>query len=228
MLVGDIKADVKHIRVALEATVDVIEKAVEDEVDLLVVHHPMIFKPMSSVTSQTLEGRKIQTLIKNGMALYAAHSSLDRAPAGLNHYFGKKLKLNNLRFMEEGGYVMTGDLPEAMTLRAFVDYSAHCLGVSSLRYVGADDRQIKGVAFCTGSGMSLLHDGVYDEADVYMTGDLKYHDAMAVYEKGQAVIDITHFASEVMATDNLYDLLSGVLSKDIVTKDKSIVNPIKE
>ncbi len=227
LLVGDYDGEVTHIRTALEASEEVIDQAIEDKVDLLVVHHPLLFSPMSAITSSTLRGRKIMKLIQNGIALYAAHTNLDRAQQGLNRYFGEMIGLKNIKSYNEDGFVLIGSLSREVSLSELVTSISDELRIRGVRYVGNDECRISQVAFCTGSGMSVLEDGVYEEADVFITGDLKYHDAMDAHEKGQVVIDATHFGTEVMAADLLQRLLSGCIADVKVTADTSIVNPLK-
>lgn len=230
LLIGDRMQEVKHIRLALEATVEVIDSAVKDKVDLLIVHHPLIFSPMTSVTSDTLEGKKVLKLIQNGIALYAAHSNFDRATDGLNRTFGRMAGLVDVTLaeVESNGYVLKGVLHEAMTVGAYVAYISEEFNLKHIRYVGEETDQIRSVGFCTGSGMSFVSDHLFEEVDVYLTGDLKYHDAMWLHESGHKVIDVTHYGSEIIAAEVFYKLISEVLTSDIkMTKDTAIVNPIK-
>jgi dinuclear metal center YbgI/SA1388 family protein len=185
---------------------------------------------MSEIISDNVLGNKIHKLIKNELSVYAAHSSLDRAQEGLNRYFGHKIGLTCLEPYsgDDRGYVVIGYLESPMTLKALAEKIGEVLNISEVRYVGEDHKLITKVAFVTGSGMSLLKEAVFDEADVFLTGDLKYHDAMWVYESGNSMIDVTHFGSEKIVTDLLYDLIKKVVDKDVlITKDQSITNPIK-
>lgn len=230
LLVGDLDQAVNHIRVALEATVEVIDKAIEDEVDLLIVHHPVIFRPVLSVTTSDVEGDKLIKLIKNNVALIAAHSNLDRMASGLNQSFGEAIGLSGIRpsTSDDSGYVLVGVYDTSIPLATMVEKLSLELKLSHVRYVGDNQRMIRRVAFCTGSGMSLLTPSIMSEADVYITGDLKYHDAMWVHENGFAVVDVTHFGSEKMAAEVLYKLLRKSFGSDIMLSiDTAIVNPIK-
>lgn len=229
LLVGDRNQEVTHMRVALEATNEVIDSAIEDGVDLLVVHHPMIFNPIGQITSDTIEGKKILRLITNGIALYAAHSNFDRVQGGLNRAFGELVGLIDISIAEipTEGYVLKGVLREPMTMKAYIEFMGEKLNLTHLRYVGDANTMISSVGFCTGSGMSFIGDALFEEVDVYLTGDLKYHDAMWIYESGYRVVDVTHFASEIIATDVLYKLLRELVTSDIIiSKDTAILNPI--
>lgn len=230
LLVGVLDNDIKHVRVALEASMTVVDKAIEDGVDLLVVHHPLIFSPISQIVSSTVDGHKLQKLIKNDVALYAVHSNLDRMDAGLNALFGEKAGIIDVMpaEVETEGYVLKGRLPDPISMKALVERLSTTFDVAHIRYVGDSEKLVERVAFCTGSGMSFVSDALFDEADVYITGDLKYHDAMWVHESGYAVIDVTHYGSEIIGVDLLHEILGNVIESDIiVSKDEALTNPIK-
>jgi dinuclear metal center YbgI/SA1388 family protein len=228
--IGQYQKDIKHIRVALEASIDVIEGAIKDSVDMLFVHHPLIYTPIHSICDDTVSGRKIYELIRHDIALYVAHSNMDRATKGLNRYFGNKIGLENIAEMnlDIRGYTLSGSLMKPMNLKNYAAFLGDHLSTPNLKYVGDDQKVIKKVAFVTGSGMSLLKEKMFEEVDVFLTGDLKYHDAMWVYESGHSVIDVTHYGSEIIVTELMEALLEERMDKSImVTKDNYLINPIK-
>lgn len=229
LILGDIHKDIKHIYIALEATKEVIDNAIRVGADLLIVHHPLIYMPIRAITTDTAEGSKIRRILQSDMALYVAHSNLDRIESGLNHFFGKWIGLDNIRSCEcfTDGYILKGDLEESISLEEFCKKLGKKLEEPFIRFVGSPLKKIKTIGFCTGSGMSLIKKSLFYEIDVYLTGDLKYHDAMWVYEEEEAVIDITHFKSERIVTSILEELVGSVVSEDIeITKDVVIVSPI--
>lgn len=228
LLIGCLEREVNHVRTALEASNEVIEQAIEDHVDMLIVHHPMIYTALKMINTESLRASKAMKLIEAGISLYVAHSNLDRAPGGLNRSFGTLIGAEDSRAFDDEGYILIGDLKGPIMLKEYVQQLSNRLQQGPLRYVGDDEHKVKRVAYCTGSGMGLIEDGLFDVADVYLTGDLKYHDAMDSHEKGQAIIDVTHFGSEVMAANVLYNLLQPLLSTIKVTEDTSIINPIKQ
>ncbi|MDF1616261.1 Nif3-like dinuclear metal center hexameric protein [Petrocella sp. FN5] len=228
--IGKYQKDIKHIRVALEASIDVIKGAIKDDVDMLFVHHPLIYTPIQSICDDTVSGYKIQELIRHDIALYVAHSNMDRAANGLNRYFGNKIDLEHITEMliDSQGYTLSGSLKKPMNLKEYTAFLGNRLSTPNLKYVGEDLKIINKVAFVTGSGMSLLRKDMFEEVDVFLTGDLKYHDAMWVYESGYSVIDVTHYGSEVMVTELMYELLLEHMDKSLIlSKDNYLNNPIK-
>jgi len=228
LLIGDMNQDIHHIRTALEASNEVVAAAIEDGVDLLVVHHPMFFAPIKALTSESVQGRKALKLVKGGTALYAAHTNLDKAQAGLNQNFGHAIGVHEWRSYDEEGFILIGPLEETISLKDYAAKIGKSLGHEPMPYIGDPDRKIERVAFCTGSASELLTDPLFDHADVYITGDVKYHFAMDVHEKGQAVIDVPHFISEVMAAEVLANLITSVIDSVEVTIDTNIINPIRQ
>lgn len=227
--IGQYQNEIKHIRVALEASKDVIEGAIKDQVDLLFVHHPLIYTPVQRICDDTVCGHKVYELIRHDIALYVAHSNMDRALNGLNRYFGNKIELEDIEEMsiDAHGYTLSGSLKRPMSLKNYVTSLGRLLSIPNLRYVGDDQRIISKVAFVTGSGMSLLKEEMFEEVDVFLTGDLKYHDAMWVYESGYSVIDVTHYGSEIMVTELMHELLIQHMDHSIkVSKDNCLINPI--
>lgn len=229
LLIGDLDQDIQHIRVALEVTNDVIAKGIEEGVDLFLVHHPLLYKPLRTVTTKDGIGAKTLKLIQNSIGLYAAHSNLDRMPEGLNRQFGHKIGLSSVETTDydHEGFILKGKLKEKMTLKSYASHLAKVLEEPYLRFMGDGDKLIERVGFCTGSGMDLLGDRLFDEVDVYLTGDIKYHYAMETIEVGNALIDINHYSSESIAADVLVAILDTPLLKDIqITKDSRNINPI--
>lgn len=96
-LIGETDKEISKIMIALEPSLGVIDEAVESGVDLLIVHHPLIFSPLSSITDMELSGKKIIKLVKNSVALYAAHTSFDVADGGNNDYFIRRMGLSNAK-----------------------------------------------------------------------------------------------------------------------------------
>lgn len=228
LLVGSLTQEITHIRTALEASDRVIDQAIHDGVDLLIVHHPLIYMPILNIRDDQSLGRKLMKLVKSGVALYAAHSNLDRMPGGLNESFGRLMGLQAQEVHPSigEGYIQIGTLTDQMTLREF----GHRLSVllkQPIRYVGRPEAMINRVAFCTGSGMSLLDDTLFCEADVYLTGDIKYHDAMAVFEQNHCLIDITHYGSEIHAGQVLYGLIKNTFCDLTLSVDDTLTDPFR-
>jgi len=188
------------VMVALTPGEAAIQAAVNAGVDMLLTHHPMIFKPTKSVTTDTVLGQSIIKLIQHDINLYCAHTNLDMAVGGVNDVLAKTLNLQGVEILEnvteEYGIGRVGNLAEPMTLQSFLAQVAGQLECSHLAYQGDLHRQVQRVALCGGSGISYLSAAKKAGADVYVTGDMKYHDAQLASELGICVVDAGHFGTE--------------------------------
>lgn len=188
------------IMVALTPGEGVIQAAADAEVDMLLTHHPMIFKPTKSVTTDTVLGQSIIKLIQHDINLYCAHTNLDMAVGGVNDVLAKALHLQDVAILEniteEYGIGRVGVLAEPMPLQEFLTQVSGQLECSHLAYQGDLHQPVQKVALCGGSGISYLSAAKKAGADVYVTGDMKYHDAQLASELGICVVDAGHFGTE--------------------------------
>ena len=188
------------VMIALTPGEAAIQAAVDNGVDMLLTHHPMIFKPTKNVTTDTVLGQSIIKLIRNDINLYCAHTNLDMALGGVNDVLAKALQLQEVEILEniteEYGIGRVGNLAEPMTLEQFLSATAARLECMHLAYQGDLHCQVQKVALCGGSGISYLKAAKKAGADVYVTGDMKYHDAQLASELGICVVDAGHFGTE--------------------------------
>ena len=227
--VGDPGWPVNKIRVALDPASEVIENACSDGIDLLLTHHPLIFKPLKRIDLGTPQGALVEKAISHRMAIYAAHTNFDRLADGLNDILARKIELQELRSLEaaeetksidsEGkhGLGRIGSLKKAMPLDQLAHRVKSLLNLDYLRMAGRGDLVVKTVALCTGSGSGLLEDFLNCGAQVYISGDLRYHDARTVEESDLGLIDIGHFPSEHLMVEALSQRLEKVLKRENIS-----------
>ncbi|PKM95455.1 MAG: Nif3-like dinuclear metal center hexameric protein [Firmicutes bacterium HGW-Firmicutes-1] len=248
LLVGDERKEVKKLLVALEPSMENIDNAVKNDVDLIVTHHPLMMNKINKITSTTVEGEKLMKLIKNEIGLYCAHTNLDKAQEGLNFYLGKQLKLADIQVLSieksyeqlnvnndqefsidynTMGLGVIGSLKEKLTLAQFSKDIQKLLKLDYIHYVGDKGRMIKKVAIVTGSGFSELDKAIIKGADVFITGDIKYHNAQYAKEAGIALIDATHFGSENIVVELLGNIFNNKLSDVEILLDYTAKNPIQ-
>ncbi|MBR5756530.1 MAG: Nif3-like dinuclear metal center hexameric protein, partial [Firmicutes bacterium] len=209
--------NIKKILVAMEINDAVIDEAIEEKADMILTHHPLIYYPVKKICCKDPAGRYIQRLIKADIAVFSHHTPFDKCKGGNTDYLMKLLKLKNIKVMPgTDGYVKTGSLEKAMTLADFAYTVSDTLGLSGLKYTGDDDRKIKNVACCTGNGCEFIADT--EGCDVYITGDIRYHDAQAAKSKGMALIDAGHWGSEKIFVPNM----AKQLKKKVGSKVKVI------
>ncbi|MBQ9518449.1 MAG: Nif3-like dinuclear metal center hexameric protein [Firmicutes bacterium] len=226
LLIGDEKKPCKRVLFALDAIDAVIDEAIEEKADMIVTHHPIIFKGVSSVNTKTALGRRIIKLVKNDIAVYCAHTSLDIAAGGTNDILADTLKLKNkegLIPLENGFMGRTGSLDTPVSLREFTQNVIETLGMPSVNVTGDENTVIKKIGLCTGSGADrdFMLAAKKAGCDVYITGDVKYHDAQFADDIGICLIDATHFYTETIAMPIVCDLVKNETGLDcFVTKIK--------
>lgn len=200
---------VRTIHFAVDPVSAVAEEAVEAGADLLITHHPLLLRGVTSVEAGTFKGEVIHRLIEGGCALLTAHTNGDSAVGGVNDVLAEILGLTDtqpLKPAEDGlaeeGLGRIGSLPQGTT---FGEFAATVFGVlpavaGGVRAAGDRDAFVQRVALCGGAGDSLLAAARQAEADVYITADLRHHPASEAREAvgGQRpfLMDVSHFASE--------------------------------
>ncbi|MDK2798646.1 MAG: hypothetical protein PWP27_251 [Clostridiales bacterium] len=327
LLIGNREQKVKNIMVTLDINYEVITEAVEKKVDLIISHHPIIFKPLKKITEDDLLGKMVRILVKNNISVYAAHTNLDICQGGLNDLFASKLQLKNIKVLEvlqkqklkkivvfipegyedsvrqamtnagagwigdysdctytckgigtfrplegtnpfvgkqgkiekvneyrletvvpenkisdvvqsmikahpyeevaydvypleiEGkaiGLGRIGELDKQTTFAEFINIVKSILNTTHVQYIGNKQSIVSKIAVCTGSGGDLIPSCLKQNADVYVTGDIKYHQAQLAQEMGLNIIDAGHYQTEYIVVSFLAEYIRNIFhQKDI-------------
>jgi dinuclear metal center YbgI/SA1388 family protein len=226
LLSGDPSAQVQHIHLAVDAVLDMATEAVELGADLLLVHHPLLLRGVTSIAENGYKGAVLARLIRGGCALIAAHTNADVVETGTSAALADRLGLVDSRPIVPGadparGIGRVGDLPVPITLGNLARALGAILPATAggVRVSGSFDDPIRTVALCGGAGDSLLGEDAVRGADVYITSDLRHHPASEFRENakiagGPALIDVSHWASEWLWLDTaaaqLREALDGV------------------
>ena len=220
---GDPSWSVAKIWVALDPTLRVVEAACDQKVDLLITHHPLIFKPLKALEFHTPLGAVLNLATRSNLAIFSAHTNLDSATGGLNDMLARRIGLKDLEPLVAGkevqgnphnndplnspedrpGIGRVGYLGAAIDLKSFAGLIKKQMGLKRIKFAGDPHLEIKKVAVCTGSGSSLLETFFASGAQVYISGDMRYHDARDVEAAHLGVIDIGHFSSECFIAEEL-------------------------
>ncbi len=225
LVCGDLTGSVSSVAFAVDCTDAVAERALQLGVDMLVTHHPLLFKPVTSVAAHTPKGRIIHSFITHGIALFAAHTNADCARPGVNDVLAKTLGItpgapiipSNLDDAPDSpacqgaGLGRIGTLEKPMTLREFVHHVGDVLPDTEwgVRAAGDPDAVISTVAVCSGAGDSLLDRVAQLGVDCYLTSDLRHHPVDEYLRSGgPAVVDTAHWASEFPWTSQVRDVVA--------------------
>jgi dinuclear metal center YbgI/SA1388 family protein len=229
LLSGDPGSAVTSIHLAVDAVPDVADEAVAAHAGLLLVHHPLLLRGVTTVAEDRYKGVVLARLIRGGCALVAAHTNADVVETGTSSVLAAHLGLVDSVPITAGetpsrGIGRTGRLPEPTTLGRLARQLAEILPAtaSGIRVSGDYDRVVEKVALCGGAGDSLLAEPAVLASDVYITSDLRHHPASESRENakitaGPALIDVSHWASEWLWLDVAADELRAALPGVTVT-----------
>ena len=224
---GDLSWYVKKVLIALDPTRAVLQEAAKQKVDLVLTHHPLLINPVRCIDFSCMPGSAIAISAKEGISIVSAHTNLDKARNGLNDYFAGIIGLKEIAPLKENCIKSDdsiddfntvgrkGKLNKANSLKGFALQVKEKLNLRYIRVIGEEEAIIKTAAVVTGSGGSMIENFFQSKADVFITGDVKYHEARIVEEKKLCMIDVGHFGSEYIAIQLLADkLLTASKNKD--------------
>ena len=219
LLVGDLDQEVRKILVCLDASDRIIEQAIDLGADMIVSHHPLIFKPIKKIRTDLPLGRRLKLLLNHDIAVLAAHTNLDAAEGGVNDVLAKKIGLTEVEPFVlssqdgETGMGRMGRLFSPLTIQEISRQVRQALPVSHVRVASAGSRIVRKVALCGGSGAEFIGKAASLGVDAYVTGDVRYHEAQHGVEQGMHVIDAGHFGTEFPVVARLKARLEEELSK---------------
>ncbi|MDR1135674.1 MAG: Nif3-like dinuclear metal center hexameric protein [Clostridiales Family XIII bacterium] len=206
--------EIKRVLVALDVTDAVIEEAVRFNADFILCHHPVLFNKIKSVNRKDASGRYVIDLIKAGIVVYAAHLSFDAVYGGNNDYLAALLGLQKVRRMsvkdtpEEKTYARTGYLNGQKRLAEVCELIKVKLGIDHpIPVVGDPNALIEKIGLCTGGGGDMLKDAVENECSLFITGDIRHHEALLAAESGLCLIDAGHYHTERIFAENFAEKL---------------------
>jgi len=214
LVTGSPDQPVSSILLAVDAVDATVSQAVDEKVDLLITHHPLLMRGVTSVAEERYKGSLVSRLIRNNTALLAAHTNADIVATGTSAVMADVLGLTGCRPLTESagpgtGLGRVGDLPESMALGDFARLIAEKLPATAqgVRVSGDYGQQVHRVSLCAGAGDSLLAHPLVTSSDVYVTSDLRHHPAQEFREQsalrgGPALIDVSHWAAEWLWLEN--------------------------
>lgn len=202
LLVGREDKEIQKIYIALDATDEAIEEAIANGADMLLTHHPMIFKGMKRVTQEDFIGRRIVRLIQNDMVYYAMHTNFD--VMGMADLAADYLGISDTRVLEitsvsetgEEGIGRYGSLKKEMTVRECCEDIKQAFSLENVKVFGDLERKVKTAAISPGSGKSVISNALQAGVDVLITGDIDHHEGIDAVAQNMTVIDAGHYGVE--------------------------------
>ncbi|SDZ04672.1 dinuclear metal center protein, YbgI/SA1388 family [Micromonospora pattaloongensis] len=233
LVVGDPALPVRRVLCVVDCVPETLAEALDVGADLIVAHHPLLLRGVSSVAATTYKGRIVHDLIKRDVALYVAHTNADVANPGVSDALAARLGLCDLRPLSPAppddpaagqgrGIGRVGRLPEPLTLAELTARAARALPATAwgVRAAGDPQRVIETVAVSGGAGDSFLAAATAAGADAYLTADLRHHPASEhVAAGGPALLDAAHWATERPWLDELAEWLRDTLALETLVSD---------
>lgn len=231
--VGLTEAEVSGVLLCLDVTEDIVREAIATGCNMIVSHHPLIFRKLRQISDQDFVQRSAVLAIKNDIAIVSMHTNLDSAEGGVNYMIARKLGLQNVQLIAprevcgvNGGSGVVGELPEAISAEEYIKkvkdtFHAGCVMTNELL-----QRPIKRIAICGGSGSFILRDAVKHGADAMLTGEMHYHEYFDHEQEIQITV-IGHYESEQYTIELLQEVINKHCPEVRTITTKINTNPIK-
>jgi len=212
--IGDYHNNINNIMLTMDINSKLIEYAVNNNIHLIITHHPFLFSGLKSIDFNTYEGSLIKLMINNDINLYSMHTSYDMAPYGVTHNLAKLLNIEPYEVLhavnpDGSGYGGIGSI-EPVNIVEYAKQIKKLLNADHIKlYCNKDYKTVRKAAFCGGSGSDFIKDAIAKEADVYITGDIKYHQAQFALQNNLCIIDAGHYNTEYQSLQGIKSILDG-------------------
>ena len=233
LLCGNPERELTSILLCIDVTEEVIKEAIDKGHNLIISHHPLIFSGLKHITPATYVERCVIDAIKHDITIYAAHTNMDVVSNGVSGRMADKLDLYHRQIlqpegdpMDGNGFGIIGELQQPVESMAFLQQVKEIFRCDRLRYTTPHTPFIQRVAVCGGAGASFFKQALAGQADIYISGDFKYHDFFLT-ENRIMIADIGHYESEQFTKEIFYEILTKKISKFAVQFSEINTNPIK-
>lgn len=215
----------------LDVTEDVIDEAISKGCNMVISHHPLLFRPCKSITGADYIERCVIKAIKNDIAIYSAHTNLDNAKDGVNYKIAHKLGLTNIEVLDPksdkdgAGAGIVGHLDKPMDKDDFIAHVKEVFDAECIRFNSWTGEKVNRVALCGGAGAFLIGKAIAADADAFLTGEIGYHRFFG-HENELLLIELGHFESERYTLEILREIIEKVAPQLPVYDTEVETNPI--
>ena len=231
LIIGNSDNDITGVIVSLDTTEKIIDEAIEKNCNLIVSFHPIIFKGLKKLTSNSYVEKTTIKAIENKVSIYSIHTSLDNHAEGVNYVISKKLGLINTKILipkennKSIGMGRIGELEKSLNENEFIIYLKDKMKTNLIRHSRFIGKKIKKIAVLGGSGAFGIDKAISQNADAYVTADLKYHNFFEANNK-IVLFDIGHFESEQFTKNLIHDYLSKKFPSFAIVLATTNTNPV--
>lgn len=229
--IGLTEAEVSGALLCLDVNEAIVDEAIEKGCNLIVSHHPLLFKGLKTISDGDYVQRTVMKAILNRIAIVSMHTNMDNAKGGVNYKIAEHLGLHDVEFFAEksgnieAGSGVVGLLPEPMSATAFIQLVKERFGVKCAQCNELLLRPVNKVALCGGSGDFLLADAIAQGADAFITGEMHYHVYFGQEQKIQICV-IGHYESEQFTSEIFKSIIEDECPGLPVMIAETITNPI--
>ena len=239
--VGLTEAEVSGVLLCLDVTEEVISEAIDLGCNLIVSHHPLLFRGLKVLSDTDMVQRCVRMAVQNDVNIYSAHTNLDSAIDGVNYAIAERLGLVDVELMQQrrvpvqadakermvlGGNGVIGYLTEGEDSLVFLQRVKQVFGVECLMHNELLQRPIQCVAICGGAGDFLLDEAIKQKADAFLTGEMHYHQYFGHAQQIQIGV-LGHYQSEQYTTDIFRNVIEDRFPNLALFKTTVCTNPIK-
>ncbi len=208
--------DISKIMLCVSVTDDVIQQAIAQNIDLIIAHHPFIFPKINNITDT-----KYFDAIKNNIQIYSLHTNFDKASGGTSESLAAKLNFDSQNIERINDFVVVHKLKKESNLDDAILKTKIALNIDKIKVVNyTTSKPVKKIAFCAGAGGSFIPELNNQGIDLYITSDVKYHDALEVAD--YTVLDVGHLESEKPSLQKINSLLENKKLEITIANEKNI------
>ena len=211
--VGLTEAEVSGALLCLDVTCQIVDEAIKKGCNLIVSHHPLIFRKLARLTGEDYVQQAVMKALANNIVILSMHTNMDNARGGVNYKVAEKMGLRNVRFMSprqvdgvECGSGVMGEFEEPVAADDFIIMLKKTFGVECVQANQLLRRPIRTVAMCGGSGSFFLDEAVAAGADAFLTGEMHYHEFFGREQQIQIAV-IGHYQSEQYTSEIFRDII---------------------
>lgn len=227
--IGKPEQEVRSVLLCTDITENILREAYEKQCQLVISHHPLLFRGLKTIQGSTMQERCAIFAIEHNISIYSSHTPMDAYPHGVSGHIADKLGIRDYTVLAltqpPAGLGVIGDLPEPMHFSAFLRKVAAAFQVETIRYTLPAKEFVQHIAICGGAGSEFVQLAIDQKADVYLSADFKYHEFCDAVPR-IAVVDIGHFESEQFTKEIFYSILEPYKKSINLLMAENDINPI--
>mgnify|MGYP001183612317 CR=1 FL=1 len=190
--IGTLNHKTEKVLITLDVTKEVVKEAIKNKCNLIISHHPLLFKPMTNIAFDSPQGWIVKNLIQNNITVYSAHTNFDQAWGGMNDILAGKLGITDLKLLDEDDNIGRYGKIEKTSMVDFIGKVKSAFNLESVLVIGETEKNVETVGISGGSGSKHMYAAKKRNCNVYISGDVTYHTALDAVQIGITLIDVGH------------------------------------